>query len=90
MNDSIKGNRITVKGHRDTMIYEKTDTQNPYVIQGKAVHRYENFERSYLITEKVKRRDLKRIINEIPDCVDIEMIIIDPVTISVETEKSVI
>lgn len=89
MNDSIKANRITVKGHRDTITYEKTDTQNPYVIRGKAVHHYENFERSHFITEKVKRRDLKRIINEIPIDVDIEMIIIDPVMISVETEKSV-
>lgn len=89
MNDSVKANRITVKGHRDTITYEKTDTQNPYVIRGKAVHHYENFERSYFITEKVKRRDLKRIINEIPIDVDIEMIIIDPVMISVETERSV-
>lgn len=89
MNDSVKANRITVKGHQDTITYEKTDTQNPYSIRGKAVHHYENFERSYFITEKVKRRDLKRIINEIPIDVDIEMIIIDPVMISVETEKSV-
>lgn len=90
MNDSVKANRITVKGHRDTITYEKTDTQNPYMIRGKAVHHYKDFERSYFITEKVKRRDLKRIINEIPIDVDIEMIIIDPVMISVETEKSVI
>lgn len=89
MNDSVKANRITVKGHRDAITYEKTDTQNPHVIRGKVVHHYENFERSYFITEKVKRRDLKRIINEIPIDVDIEMIIIDPVMISVETEKSV-
>lgn len=89
MNDSVKANRITVKGHQDTITYKKVDTQNPYEIRGKAVHHYENFERSYFITEKVKRRDLKRIINEIPVCVDIEMIIIDPVMISVETEKSV-
>lgn len=89
MNDSVKANRITVKGHLDTITYEKTDTQNPFAILRKAVHHHKNFERSYFITDKLKRRDLKRIINEIPDCVDIEMIIIDPVTISVETEKSV-
>lgn len=89
MNDSIKANRITVKGHSDTIMYKKEDTQNPYVIRGKETHHYKDFERSYFITEKVKRRDLKRIINEIPIDVDIEMIIIDPVMISVETEKSV-
>lgn len=89
MNDSIKANRITVKGHSDTTIYKRMDTQNPYEIRGKAIHQYKDYERSYFITEKVKRRDLKRIINDIPIDVDIEMIIIDPVMISVETEKSV-
>lgn len=89
MNDSVKANRITIKGHSDIITYEKTNTQNPYVIQRKAVRHYKNFEKSYFITEKLKRRDLKRIIDEIPGHVDIEMIIIDPVTISVETEKSV-
>ena len=89
MNDSVKANRITVKGHYDAITYKKKDTQDPFTIRAEAVHHYENFERSYFITEKVKRRDLKRIINEIPIDVDIEMIIIDPVMISVETERSV-
>ena len=89
MNDSVKANRITVKGHYDMITYKKTDTQNPYEIRAKAVHHYKDFERSYFTSERVKRRDLKRIINDIPIDVDIEMIIIDPVMISVETEKSV-
>lgn len=89
MNDSVKANRITVKGHYDTIIYKKKDTQDPFTIRAKAVHQYKDYERSYFTSERVKRRDLKRIINDIPIDVDIEMIIIDPVMISVETEKSV-
>ena len=89
MNDSVKANRITVKGRYDMITYKKKDAQDPFTIRAEVVHQYEDYERSYFITEKVKRRDLKRIINEIPIGVDIEMIIIDPVMISVETEKSV-
>lgn len=89
MNDSVKANRITVKGHYDEITYKKKDAQNPFTIQAKVVHQYKDYERSYFTSESVKRRDLKRIINDIPIGVSIEMIIIDPVMISVETEKSV-
>ena len=89
MNDSVKANRITVKSHRDAITYKKKDTRDPFTVRAEVVHQYKDYERSYFITEKVKRRDLKRIINEIPIDVDIEMIIIDPVMISVETEESV-
>ena len=90
MNDSVKANRITVKGHRDTITYKKKDAQDPFTVRAEAVHQYKDYERSYFIPERVKRRDLKRIIDDIPADVDIETIIIDPVRISVETEKSVV
>lgn len=89
MNDSVKANRITVKGRYDTIMYKKKDAQDPFTVRAKVVHQYDDYERSYFTSERVKRRDLKRIINDTPIGVDIEMIIIDPVMISVETEKSV-
>ena len=87
MDDPIKANRITVKGHYDTIMYKKKDAQDPFTIRAKMVHQYKDYERSYFIPERVKRRALKRIIDDIPAGVDIEMILIDPVRISVEPEE---